>query len=435
MSKILTPNRTAAMLLTCFGVLFANPCSWEYTLVGTTSMKLADRTSARGSFWGSSVEVGNDAVLAGVLSAPTSLRLGDRTKVTGEIHWLGTFWTGNNVLLNTTTTQDATLLGCDIPAAPAVVTGTAVTVPNDASQELSPGTYGDVLVRARGKINLLDGNYQFTSLTLEPDTKLLWEGSDSIQISGGVSIGDRVLVQGARLAQFVIGGGLSIGTDGWIMGNWAAPNGDVHVYSRTLLQGSLLGNAVNFEPDVVVSSQTTLAPTEFDSVLVDFKGSLNWSDFLQAEFRLFHSVTDSSSAYGLSTFTYREQKIMDACLPTTDGTRVPLLTILDTLPVYNSRLSLVPIQLATLATNTVRDSVVGVYIPWGLQHLRGRYVMTCQITIGATTYTVTPLGTTWISFPADGPVHATLKITTNDGYSWSNGFDFTVNARTQGGQP
>jgi len=434
MNKFTTPYRAAAFVLACLGISQAQVCSSQYTIVGTSKLHMADRTNAQGSFWGATFSIGNDANLSGILTAPTSLALGDRTKFTGDAHWNGAYLTGNNVQLSGTTTQDASVLDCVVPVVPASITGAAVTVPNDSGLTLLPGTYGDVLVRARSVLRLRDGAYNFSTFTLESDTRLSWDGSPNIQIAGSASIGDRVQAVGSGSLQAVIGSNLTIGTNDWITGEWDAPAGDVHVFSRTLIQGSLLGKNVNLESDIIINNKQTMNVTIFDSVLVAFSGSLTWPEFLQGEFRMYHATNDDSAQpYSLDV---RERRIMDATQPSTEGTRVPLLTIMDTLQLYgNGNYLAKPVQLAALAVETTLDSVIGIHIPWNLQRMRGAYVASCQLTISGQTYMVYPMSITWIKLPQDGVVHATLNVTTSTGSTWSNGFDFNVKARTQGGQP
>ncbi len=238
-------------------------------IFSTTATDLRDRTRIADGSVGSNgtVATGNDSVINGNITAGGNVTVGDRTRVQGDVTTAG--------LINRTQSGGSVITGAARQGAPytpltiatkTVSTNTTnVTVNNDATQTINPGTYGVVTLRARAKVTFNTGLYQMSQLIVEPDVILTFNmptGPLDIRVKDNLTFGDRVIVKlGAAtapgaLAQFYSNQTteVRVGTDiVFFPVAMAVPNGSIHVFSRTNVIGSLQAKTVTMEPDTGVA--------------------------------------------------------------------------------------------------------------------------------------------------------------------------------------
>lgn len=235
------------------------------SIFSTTATNLADRTRIADGSVGSNgpVTIGNDGIINGNISAGGDVQIGDRTRVQGNVTTAG--------VIRRTPTGGAVIAGAakERVAVPPLTIATKtvspgasdLTVANDATQTINPGNYKIVTLRARSKVTLSTGTYHMAQLVVEPDVTLTFNqptGSLDVRVRDSLSFGDRVVIKAGAstapgaLAQFYANQSseVRVGTDIVLFPvALTAPNGTIHVYSRTNVVGSLQGKTVTLEPD------------------------------------------------------------------------------------------------------------------------------------------------------------------------------------------
>jgi hypothetical protein len=239
------------------------------SIFSTVATDLRDRTRIADGSVGSNgtVATGNDSIINGNITAGGNVTVGDRTRVQGDVTTAG--------VINRTPSGGSVITGAAKERAPytpltiatkTVSTNTTnVTVPNDATQTINPGTYGIVTLFARSKVTFNTGLYQMSQLIVEPDVTLTFNmptGPLEIRTQANMTFGDRVIVKfGATtapgaLAQFYSNQTteVRVGTDIQLFPvAMAVPNGHIHVFSRTNVIGSLQAKNITMEPDTGVA--------------------------------------------------------------------------------------------------------------------------------------------------------------------------------------
>jgi hypothetical protein len=234
-------------------------------IFSTTSTDLRDRTQIADGSVGSNgvVTLGNDGVINGNVTAGGNVTVGDRTRVQGDVTTAGVIMRtpSGGAVITGAERQGASYTPLTIPTKTVATNATNVTVNNDATQTLNPGTYGIVTLRARSKVTLGTGLYQMAQLIVEPDVTLTFNqptGSLDVRVKDNLTFGDRVIVKlgaptaPAALAQFYSAQAseVRVGTDIVLFPvALSAPNATIHVFSRTNVVGSLQGKSVIMEPD------------------------------------------------------------------------------------------------------------------------------------------------------------------------------------------
>jgi cysteine-rich repeat protein len=143
--------------------------------------------------------------------------------------------------------------GCD-PAAP-------VSVPEDGSASLAPGTYGDVRVHDGATLALGAGTYTMCSLSGGKRMRVLTDAATVVQIAVDFSSNDGSFVGPACSARFLVrsdGLGVhdatvSFGRGTEIHGSFFAPNGQIRLGHHTDLFGRFWGEEIGSDFNVNVT--------------------------------------------------------------------------------------------------------------------------------------------------------------------------------------
>ena len=234
---------------------------------------LADRVKILDGtlFSNHSVVIGNDAIINGDITSGGDVQIGDRTRVQGDVNAAGLIWMtqSGGAVITGEQNQHAPFTSMSIPTKTVTTGGTNVTVNSGQGTAASPfpinpGTYGTVTVNSNNVIALAAGVYQMAQFIINADVTVILNQTATpidVRVQTNLSFGDRLIVKPGTtppgvVAQFYSNQSseVRVGTD-IITFPMAltAPNGTIHVYSRTVLTGSLAGKFVTLEPDVGVS--------------------------------------------------------------------------------------------------------------------------------------------------------------------------------------
>jgi hypothetical protein len=244
------------------------------------STYLGDRVTTAGGGVGSNryVELGAVAVITGDVVSGGDAFLRDSAKVYGTVTVAGVVNRQNNISVSGGITEHAPYSSRPIPSKSVTPGSTDVTVAGGSNKTLQPGTYRDLHAYASSTLSLSSGVYHFNTFVLEPDVTLKFDvsaGAVDIRTAGQISFADRTkfAVTGGpspRLIQFYSNqtGELRIGTDiPTFRGQVTAPAAVIHVYSRTVVDGSLWASGVRMEPDTAISQ----------SVVDDWSAPAGWA--------------------------------------------------------------------------------------------------------------------------------------------------------------
>src|SRR5690606_11517232 len=99
------------------------------------------------------------------------------TRVTGSLLSQGVIRLGSNVIVPPGAVQPRTTLPLgtspELNIAPFTVGTMQVTLQPSQSRTLSPGRFANINVASRASLSLPPGDYYLSSLTLEPDARLI----------------------------------------------------------------------------------------------------------------------------------------------------------------------------------------------------------------------------------------------------------------------
>jgi hypothetical protein len=237
------------------------------TIFSTQATTLANSVRIADGAVGSNgpVTIGNDGIVNGNVTAGGDVQIGDRTVVQGDVTTAGVIrrtQTGGSVI-GGTARERASYTALTIPTKTVTPGTTAVTVPNDhPGQTIAPGSYAVVTLRARAKVTFNPGVYHMAQLIIEPDVTLTLNqatGPIDVRVRDNLSFGDRVIIKSeATTAPGAIASFYSSQTSEVRVGTdivhlpvaLVAPQGTIHVFSRTNISGSIQAKTVILEPDI-----------------------------------------------------------------------------------------------------------------------------------------------------------------------------------------
>ena len=148
-----------------------------------------------------------------------------------------------------------------IPQREVIIGDTDTMVGNDQDITLAPGSYGDVMIRARGKLVLSDGEYHMNSLTVEPNGEVMIVGATSdmaILVAHDIQRGNAALITTEPSTELTLYSNtsnvVSIGGGTTILEQLIVPNGDVSIASNSLVSKVAAKN-IRIEPDTQLNAK------------------------------------------------------------------------------------------------------------------------------------------------------------------------------------
>lgn len=226
---------------------------------GKQGVDIRDRTVVQADVDAGALTLGVQARIQGNADVDGNAQLSNYAQVTGTLNVEGNYSPGVGVSVGTLV-HPATV------SLPALGTKTfsvgsgSQQIPNDAVQPLAPGNYGAMTIRARARVTLTAGTYNFASLVVEPDVVLTFDTSGGpivLNVQGDVTVNGRVVYQATdpskislysngALVQFYANPNSSYAA---FPGSIVAPNAQIHIYSKVSINGCVQGRTVILEPD------------------------------------------------------------------------------------------------------------------------------------------------------------------------------------------
>src|SRR3990172_2712483 len=140
-----------------------------------------------------------------------------------------------------------------------------ITIPQNGTQTLEPGSYGDVLVRKNGTLTFTGGTYHLASLNTGDNVQLLFQAPSEIRLAGkfdtdqGTYIGpEDTTDMSASQIVFYIGGingnngnlgatpkAAQVGLSNTVKANFYVPNGTLWIRQNSQATGAFIGKDVN----------------------------------------------------------------------------------------------------------------------------------------------------------------------------------------------
>ena len=233
---------------------------------------IRDRVEIKGGHVGSAVyaEAGCDAVLSAGIYSGKNIFLRERAVINGDAIASESIHKQNNVVISGTERDHAQI---DFPVleTKTVTFGTLDTIAgNGSSFVLTPGDYRDFQAFSNSVITIMPGEYSFRKFLIEPDIQIVLNVSEGETIE--FNIGEEIRLADRTVMSFESGtqlplsfrvysaqtNQLFIGNDAQIYGFFTAPLAEIHVYSRTNLNGALYGRRVVVEPESEVCKPPVL---------------------------------------------------------------------------------------------------------------------------------------------------------------------------------
>ena len=140
-----------------------------------------------------------------------------------------------------------------------------ITIPQNGTETLEPGSYGDILVRKSGRLTFTGGTYHLASLNTGDNVQLVFQAPSEIRIAGkfdtdqGAYVGpEDTTSQSANQIVFYIGGingsngnlgatpkAAQIGIANTVEANFYVPNGTLWIRQNSQATGAFIGKDVD----------------------------------------------------------------------------------------------------------------------------------------------------------------------------------------------
>ena len=238
----------------------------DYAVLSKDYTDIKDRVTVKGGNVGSGLytEIGANAVVDGSVFSGGTMFLRSNDTIKGDAAAGEVVNTQNGSVVTGTTRSHAQLYIPQIMLSSVTAGTNDITVSDDGTIDLQPGSYRDFHAYSRSTVTMHPGDYTFNQFYLETDVKIILKVSNTDRINLNVStnlrFGDRTKMSFEQGTAFPYSikiyssqiGQVSIGTDCQIYGNVICPVAEVYIYSRSYLNGAVYGKKVVIEPDVVV---------------------------------------------------------------------------------------------------------------------------------------------------------------------------------------
>ncbi|MBN2530730.1 MAG: glycoside hydrolase family 11 protein [Deltaproteobacteria bacterium] len=236
-------------------------CPKTSCLFADQQLTILDRGKVWSDFYAGNFTLQYDAkVFAAGLSTGNG-HLFDRAEITNGVTLGGTL-TGNRPGANPLV-EGAAITPQVLRVFSIVSAGTNIEVPDDGTETISPGEYGDILVGKGGTLVLdASGTYRFHTLVLESDTRLdlsaAGTGQVVLAVEGDLILGDRLAVLGdAQWDIHANGTSVVVGYDAVITADIQAPLAHVEVKDRARVNGCIGGRDVTLGYDTQLYGESS----------------------------------------------------------------------------------------------------------------------------------------------------------------------------------
>lgn len=233
------------------------------SLIATDTLTIADRSSVStqpiGHLYAGQLVLGADTHVLGHVFVQGDATLNSRAGIEGNLTLNGNITRQDDTLVEYIHT-DADINMPVIPQFTVAVGTMDIMVGNDQHVTLPPGSYGDIVVRARGELVLTSGEYHMNTLTVEAYGKMVvneTSNDTAILVEHTIQLGDAATITVEEDTSLTLYSNtshvVSIGTGMNLPGNIIAPNGDVTVYSNSSAH-KIAAKNIRIEPDTQLNT-------------------------------------------------------------------------------------------------------------------------------------------------------------------------------------
>ena len=184
--------------------------------------------------------------------AKNSIRLGDRDSIYAFLAYGKNLWEGNQDYVAITSKENS-IETCLLDKKSFSVGDSDIDVSNDQEYHLMPGSYKNIMIRARSTLFLSAGEYYFDSFTLEPTATInfdLLDGNVLINVKSNLFINDNSsFVYDSSSNNFIKWelaqtNTLRLGTISRLAGVFVAPNARIELGHQSVLKGTIYAREV-----------------------------------------------------------------------------------------------------------------------------------------------------------------------------------------------
>lgn len=208
-------------------------------------------------------DIGVGVDISGDVESVGAIHIANNTEIDGNVISAAAinFDDQNTVTISGDTIPFGSVTPKSIPTRTVAYGGETVTVYGGQTRVLAPGQYASLEAFDGAHVVLSAGDYRFGSFifqagngTLDVDTN---GGTARIDVQNEMRFGDRnqIGLSGNGFMEFYTNysGQVKIGTDSVMYGSVTAPNGQIYVFSRSEVHGSLGGKQVYVDTDSLVA--------------------------------------------------------------------------------------------------------------------------------------------------------------------------------------
>lgn len=204
----------------------------------------------------------------GDLTAVNAIRVATNNTVEGDASAGATVRFEDGATLTGTATEGADIQVELLPPLSFTSGGEAISVATNATVDLAPGSYGMVRIGQGGTLNLVEGDYYFNGLNVDPDGKVITtvdEQVTSVNVVQDIRFGANAVVNvmplgdaGSRfLTMNSRQGDISIARNGSVIGSLIAPDGLVRVARDAVYRGAICAENISIESGATVQHHNT----------------------------------------------------------------------------------------------------------------------------------------------------------------------------------
>ena len=275
--------------------LLQSPVS-TYSLLAAHSIKLDQSSSVLSGDIGVNqsgqpplLEPGYELSLSKSVTTPAGynvkanrILLNQNSVVNGDLYY-NQLKNSKGIINGTQTTPLELPLFAELPEFKSSTPGTEnITVPNNGTRVLAPGSYGNVVINKGGTLVLSGGTYHFNGFTGGQQSNVQYQSQCEVRIAGRLDIGKQssviasdTLTHSAKDIVIYVGGingtdgtlgatpkAATVGASSKINANIYVPNGTVQINANSELEGSIMGKDIKIDQGVKIKLKSAYYRTK-----------------------------------------------------------------------------------------------------------------------------------------------------------------------------
>ena len=223
-------------------------------LFGSQLIDIRDRAQLKTDVQAGSFQMGTNVTVTGNVSVAGNVSMGNYSTITGTLKLSGTISTPNAVGDSIGSTQTGPVTLPVLPTQQFPVGSGMFEVKNDTSKTLSPGNFGDLVIRARSTATFTAGTYNTNSITIEPGAKVVFDSSKGaiiINAQSSVTMGGPISFPNANPSQVTLytnACNVTLAASLTFPGSLNAPNAEVTMNDGSAISGCVWAKTVHIGP-------------------------------------------------------------------------------------------------------------------------------------------------------------------------------------------